>query len=171
MMLIKWLGNGGGGLEVLCAARLRQEALFLDLNCFIDQVLARVALGLQSAPEQDLNQEWIDECLGLALEDLVAQDARRLEVEASEITLGNEDRFFFVDAFGIDEEDASARAIRFNSLAKVVRRAFFAIAIENVEFDDLVGTDWPTPEKLRDDTMTALEVILDKDRNFKRDEI
>lgn len=168
--LIRWLDDGAGALERLCTDLLRREALFLDSDLFVEKAISRVALSFHTLPEEGLNREWLDERLEHLTAEMLTDDYERLKADAIDRRPGNEDRSFFVQAFGIDPEDASARAIKFNALPKVTRRAFFAIAIENIEFDDLVGTEFPTAPELREHTIRAIEVILDKDRNFKGDE-
>ena len=169
-LLIKWLGDGGAGLDQKCAETLRERALFIDTERFQEHLLSLVALSLYTLPESGLTSEWLETRIQDALRDLLRRDYERLSTDALDRIPGSEDLGFVVDGLGIDEEKARARVVRFNALPDPVRQAFFAIAIKNIEFDDLVGNGWDTPEQLKEDTLTALEVLLDKRRDFGRKE-
>gem|GEM_PF-1509841 len=169
-ILIKWLGDGGAGLDQKCAETLREQALFIDAERFQEHLLSLVALSLYTLPESGLTSEWLETRIDDALRDLLRRDAERLSSDALDRIPGSEDLGFVVEGLGIDEEKARARVVRFNALPDPVRQAFFAIAIKNIELDDLVGNGWDTPEQLKDDTLTALEVLLDKPRDFGRKE-
>jgi len=168
--LLKWLGEGGGGLERYCAERVRDEALLLDSARLLQQVLARVALSIHMLPDGEMTSDWLDARTDEAIADILRQDDERLRTGQCDAILGSEIAGLLVDWLGLNEEKAHERTVAYNALPGRVRRAFWAIAIKNIEITDLVGTEWDTVEEVREDTLTALEVLLDKKRDFGRSE-
>lgn len=168
--MLKWLAEGGGGIERLCAAKIRECAVILDLERFENQSIARVARGLQLEAPPEFTAEWIDERLSEAIEDLLRKDAERLEQGHRDGIPMCDASAFLTQGLGLDPDEAHARIVAYNAMPRTNRRAFFAIAVDNIELEELVGTEWKTMAELREAMIVALETILDKSRDFKGDD-
>lgn len=167
--LIKWIGEGGAGVETLCAAKIRQMCMILDQERLEQQLIARIARGIEVEPKAKITREWLDDRLEEAIGDLRRKDHERLEQGYRGTLPGSDAGAFLIEGMGLDPEHAHARIVAYNGLPDIVRRAFFAVAVDLTEFDDLVGTEWKTANRLKDDILTALEALFGKSRNYKRD--
>jgi hypothetical protein len=163
-LISSWLGEDTGGIEQVCADGLRQRALLLDLPRLTEQVLARVALGMRDQESLAPEPTFVHVCLSRAIEDLLRQDYERVEGDSEEEAEGCGRCALLVEGMGLELEYAQDRAVAFNSLPTRARRAFFAIALDNIEFMDLVGTDRWTDEELREGVLVSLEALLGRKR-------
>lgn len=157
-------------MERLCSAKIREQALILDLDRFVIQAVGRVARGIQLEGEVEFSSPWIDERLDEALADLNRKDRELFEKGRREAIPTCDASAFLIEGLGLDPDEAHARIVAYNGLPLTNRRAFFAIAVDCTELVDLVGTEWKTMADLREDMMVALETILDKSRDYKGDE-
>lgn len=168
--LLKWLNEGGSGIGRLCTTKIRDEALIIDQERLENQFLARIALGVQLLNGEPFTLDWLELRLDEAIGDLLRKDRERLDRGVPDAFVCNDAGAFLVEGIGIGADEAHSRVVAYNALPPRVRRAFFAVCIDLVEFDDLVGTEWRTEKRLRDDLLAALEAILDKSRSYKRDQ-
>ena len=69
-----------------------------------------------------------------------------------------------VEGVGLDPDHAQERIVAFRALPSRSRQAFLAIALDKIEFMDLVGTGQWTDEELREGVLASLEALLGRKR-------
>lgn len=144
------------GLVPRCTALVRERAVLVDVERVVEGAVGLVA---DAGPEPDAG-DLIEISLTEALDRCLDED-RELVQSGRPLCPSEEGRYaFLVAMFGLTRDQAPASAVAFNRLPDVVRRAFFAVCVEEWEIGECVEAGMGPLEVLRGRVSMALGAAL-----------
>ncbi|MFT7670467.1 MAG: hypothetical protein ACI8X5_003176 [Planctomycetota bacterium] len=160
--LAGWSETSTPAFERLCIDVMRDAGFFLSQEDLLEQSLVRIALQ----PEvTDYSTEWLEERITEAMIDQLHIDRERLEVGDTGSTETNSRDRLLVLGIGVRADRVLASAVAYNALPMRVRHAFYGVAMDNHELDELIGTEWADLDELSEDIHLALEALLGMKRS------
>lgn len=144
------------GLTALCAGRLRERALILDLPDLIQAVLSRVATHCDRfEPGQPLRPwllEWVDD----ALDALIFRDIEDERDGSAELCQG---RFSDLEIIlAIERDQTPLACVTLNTLEDEVRHVFYEVCIMNRTERDMQREGYPL-ERTQELIERAVEAV------------
>ncbi|MFT5052773.1 MAG: hypothetical protein ACI8QZ_004210, partial [Chlamydiales bacterium] len=137
--LLGFLDDGDPlGLLGRTVARLRYQAMLLELDHVHARVVARVAFEcvmLKKRPAPRHVGAWIDERIDRSMEELDREDREALRQGLLAYEQWDARYLFLHQGLGVPAKSTRGCCLVFNGLARDVRRAFFAVSIEGLSLD------------------------------------
>ncbi|MFT5048988.1 MAG: DNA-directed RNA polymerase specialized sigma24 family protein [Chlamydiales bacterium] len=143
--------------------RLHEMAVFLDAGQLYSRLIARVAYEcarLKTRPKPGEVSPWLTDLIDRSIHELRNEDSEM--VRRGDLAYEQWDpRYLFVtETLGLPAETSRARCVAFNGLAREVRRAFAAIAIDGLTIEEATQRDLISTEKLHTHVLLASTTLL-----------
>lgn len=145
-------------LQERCAARLRERALFLNLERLRLRTVARIALGGPCASDSAGGETWLEARIDEAVDDLVRKPRQISEQRANP----RREEDAAESPFGPEHVLHGLSAAWFNALDDEARRAFFAVFIDGDSIDGCLAAGLGPPSLLRKRLRRACQALLDE---------
>jgi hypothetical protein len=147
------------GIHGLGMSMLREEAYLIDPDRLRERALACIAHSASRATREDLGPEWLQGCVALAIRRILTEDQE--DERASAGAPPADDTFYrFIHlAFATERGLVRSAAVRFNTLPKRARYAFFRMLVDGIPVDDCIREHGGTHEEVRQDVLSGLRAL------------
>ncbi len=159
-----------------CVALVEQKCQLVDLEVLWTRSVAQVVVGLlgvsplhwiRGVPvpkeHKDHAQEWIDERIEEAIEDLGLEDEEAYMDGVLQPDPEEPRHTGLTQSYGVDPDTVVAAAVRFNRLDQNLRQAFFAIFIERIDLNECAPKGLGSPDQVKAQAQKALKTLLTPD--------
>lgn len=141
--------------------RLRERALFLDLERVSLRAFAQVARDAASATRGSGGAGFVERSVDRAIDSLLDEDLDPFSCSDSEDSFDEPSvvAHELARPLGLDPRDVRDACVRFHALPQAVRRAFFLIVVDGQP----VAANTPSERRIALDACRALRTLLPSD--------
>jgi hypothetical protein len=136
------------GVRVRSAQRARLRAFLLDTDRLHERSLLRIAFAASTADLARGLDAWVDARVDDAIVDLLLEDEEEHRSGKRQLEEWDERYLFMIHLLGIEPGSTRRACVVFNGLAERVRRAFFALLIEDKSVETCVAEGFGTRDEL-----------------------
>jgi hypothetical protein len=147
------------GIHGLGMSLLRSEAYLIDPDRLYERALARIAFTASMASRDELGPEWLQEVVSTAIERILDEDREGERTSAGAPPEDDTHYRFIRYAFATERGLVRSAAVRFNSLPKHARYAFFRMLVDAIPLAECLREYEGSPEQLRQDVLSGLRAL------------
>jgi len=145
-----------------CRIRLRERALFLNVERLFFKAVARTSFAAMSYAGRPRLETWLERCIDQAIEDMRTEQYDE-EFRSLPPSLSEDEPFYtaFAKKTGVEPGLSRLACLALNNLPPESRRAFQAVAIEGKTIHRYVAEGHGPPDRVQDLLRSvALSVLL-----------